>query len=480
MNSFVVYEALSTGFKEGLKAGIVWLVLLAYLDINKRKSLIRPFYFGIAFVLFISFVSFILPQGFIVKDNLSKSIATSFAVLFISSLGALLHAAGMNPLHPFSKGETKSSPAVSPEDTANPLSHSGLPLSAIVFFFTVLFFSTDSIGSILFLRDLAVLKEKEFLIYASAVTGLFLSFSILFIIFKFIKPSGLGGFFDLPQLLLFLAMVKLLGGGIKGFAEISLIPSVQRGFMKFIHDFIHQSFVLLMVPDHPLLKTTIWNFIGIFFGPNVASAASLLILLFIPFVFIYYSLIKPLPESEPATGARQRKLKYFLLSDRRKKSLPIFFFICFILASWFSQGSEAVSRLYIPKPKPVVEDKGTIMIPINDPTMDVRDGALHKFSFNHDGQEIRIIIIKKPDNILSACLDACEICPPEGYGQRENLVVCIYCNTPIPVHTLGKPGGCNPIPLEVMIDDRFIRIELNELLKKWEYVKTGQGKEGVR
>jgi hypothetical protein len=68
---------------------------------------------------------------------------------------------------------------------------------------------------------------------------------------KLYKPFWLGSFFALPQLLLFFAMVKLFGSGIKGITELSLIPSVQRGFMKFIHDFVHQTFVMLMVPDHP-------------------------------------------------------------------------------------------------------------------------------------------------------------------------------------------------------------------------------------
>jgi uncharacterized membrane protein len=48
------------------------------------------------------------------------------------------------------------------------------------------------------------------------------------------------------------------------------------------------------------------------------------------------------------------------------------------------------------------------------------------------------------------------------------------------VATLGEPGGCNPIPLAASVDDKFIRIELSEIVKKWEYVNSGKSKEGIK
>ncbi len=479
----MIYEAYVIGFKEGFKIGIVWLVFYSYLVLNDRKTLIKPFYFGLFFVSLVSVISFFLPQGLIAKEYLSNVIAMSFAFFLILSAVALFHASGINLFRPLQKitliTQTSQKSPHPPDNPPSPPSGSsrfdfskgGLG-GIIVFLFTLLFFAPDTIGSAFFLKKLAFMKGTELMTYTSAFIGLFIVIAIFFIIVKFYKSYWIGSFFDAPQLLLFLAIVKLLGSGIKGIAELSLIPSVQRGFMKFIHDFIHQTFVLLMVPDHPLLETTVWNFIGIFFGSNLASVASLIILLFFPFMFIYHSLFKPLPEPEVQTGAQKRKIMSLLLSNKRKKALPVIFFIGFIVIAWFSQSGETVSQLYKPKPRPVVVEKGIVMIPLNDPTMDLMDGALHKFSLMHQGEEVRIMIIKKSDNTLSVCLDACEICPPEGYGQREDHVVCIYCNTPIPIDTLGEAGGCNPIPLTAMIDERFVKIELNEILKKWGFVKA--------
>jgi len=97
-----------------------------------------------------------------------------------------------------------------------------------------------------------------------------------------------------------------------------------------------------------------------------------------------------------------------------------------------------------------------------------------------EGQAIRLLIVKKPDGKLATCLDACEICPPEGYGQRAGHVVCIYCMTPIPIDTLGMSGGCNPIPIAASITEADIRIRTEDILLKWKEVKSGKSKESIK
>ncbi len=323
------------------------------------------------------------------------------------------------------------------------------------------------------------MKDSDVQTYVHAFAGFIIIAVIMTVLGKLYRPYRLGKFFGVPQLLLFLAMVKLLGGGIKGFTELSLIPSVQRGFIKFTHDFIHQTLVLLMVPDHPLLRTTTWNFIGIFFGSGLASVASLLILLFFPFLFLYYSLFLPVPEPDLRDGSEKRKVKAAILSDRRKKALPVLFFITLILFTWFFQRGETLSRLYVPEPRPVIAEGGLVKIPLRDPALDLLDGSLHTFSLVQEGEEIRILIVKKTDKTLSVCLDACEICPPDGYGQRTDHVVCIYCGTPIHIDSLGQPGGCNPIPLDAEIDGTSVKIRLDEILDKWGFVQSEESKKEV-
>jgi uncharacterized membrane protein len=388
----------------------------------------------------------------------------SFAFFLVSSAAALLHVSGT---HLFGS-------RVLPG-----LFRSSAVLTPVIFLITLVFFTPDIIGSAYFLRELSMMRAESLLTAISAGAGILIAVIVIVAVVTLYKPYGAGHFFDIPQLMLFLAIVKLIGGGIQGVAELSLIPAVQRGIMKFTHDFIHQTFVFLMVPDHPLLKTTAWNFIAFFFGPNFASGVSLFVLLFFPLMFVHHSLIRSLPEPDARKSAEKRKIKADMLAERRKKAVPVIFFILLILITWFFKTTESVSRIYVPKPKPVVVDRGTVVIPVKDPSMNLRDGRLHTFSLVHEGEEIRILIIKRSDNSLAVCLDACEICPPEGYGQRVDHVVCIYCATPIHIDTLGAPGGCNPIPLSAQIDDAFIRIQFDEILKKWGFIKSGMSKEAI-
>lgn len=463
MSSFVVYDALVVGLKEGLKLGIVWLVFRSYLVMRRREVLIRFFAAGVAAAVLSAAAVLIFAPEFLSKDYISNIIGSVFALLLIGSAVALLDSSGFNLLGPL-------------RAFANIASLQ----AGAAFCAALLFFLPDFVGMAVNLREIAVLSERGARAYLSVSLGLVLVLGAFLAILRRLGPAAMGSFFDFPQLLLFLAMVKLLGGGVKGITELSLIPAVQRGLMKFSHDIIHQTFVILMVPDHPLLKTTVWNFIGFFFGPNIASGESLLLLILTPLIFVIYSLSQPIVVAEAVVSAGRRKIRHQILSDRRRKAVPVLCFLVLILVAWFSGGGETASRLYNPKPKPVVADKGIIMIPLKDPTMDLKNGALHKFVLNHEGRQIRFLVVRKTGNALAVCLDACEICPPDGYGQQDSHVVCIYCNTPIPVSTLGKAGGCNPIPLEASIDGNFMRIGLAEILKKWDYVNSGKGRETVK
>lgn len=456
--SLFIIEAAVIGIKEAVKLGAVWLVFSAFLSAANKQKLIIPFYLGVLLTLLISIASLFVQPGLLTGDVLVRLIGYTFFIFFLGSAAALYQSFGVRLLK--LKGN--------------------MPLKFIIVLLTVFYFSPDLIGSCMFIRELSLMKEIYLPTYLSAAVGFGLSLALAAIGLRRFRGFA-GRFFGIGQFLLFLSLVKLLGGGIKGFAELSLIPSVERGVMKFVHDVVHQIFVFLMVPDHPLLKTTVWNFIGVFFGSTFATAVVLLLLLAPAMVFLYHSFTSPVPEpAGTMVAAEKRKIKASLRADRRRKAVPVAIFICVVLVSWFSAKGERMSRLYNPKPRPVVEDKGTLVIPFTDPTMDIMDGRLYKFSLLLEEDNIVILVVRKPDGKLAACLDACEICPPEGYGQTEGEVICIYCMTPIPIETLGKPGGCNPIPLKAAVTDNDIRIDIKEIALKWQDVKTGKAKEQIR
>lgn len=86
---------------------------------------------------------------------------------------------------------------------------------------------------------------------------------------------------------------------------------------------------------------------------------------------------------------------------------------------------------------------------INIPVTTVEDGSLHRFAYTaSNGTVVRFIIIKKSGSAYGVGLDACEICGPTGYFEREGQVVCKLCDVMMNKATIGFKGGCNPVPLE--------------------------------
>ena len=82
--------------------------------------------------------------------------------------------------------------------------------------------------------------------------------------------------------------------------------------------------------------------------------------------------------------------------------------------------------------------------------------------------------LMKPDGSVKTCLDECEICEPaqwnrkaRGYAQRGKNLVCKYCVTPIAIHSVGQPGGCNPVPFPSSHDADFLYVAVDEVVKAW-------------
>ncbi|MDU8925360.1 Fe-S-containing protein [Pasteurellaceae bacterium LIM206] len=87
---------------------------------------------------------------------------------------------------------------------------------------------------------------------------------------------------------------------------------------------------------------------------------------------------------------------------------------------------------------------------IHVPVAQVKDGKLHRFVWiADDGKAIRFFIINRlPDRLsLTAVFDACLLCGDTGYVMQDNQVVCVGCGVRLFTPSIGKPGGCNPVPI---------------------------------
>lgn len=461
MSGFVL-EALFIGLKEGAKLALCSFLLCSFFRSRGLDALKRPMTAAFAVVFLASFAVMRFPVTLELRDVIVRMTGYVFGVFYLLSLGALFHATGTDLLGPLARLFEKKS-----------------VLAPLAFILTVAYFTPDMAGSSLYVADLFSMAGRTLPVFVAAAAGFGVTLVPAYLLARR-STADVSGLFGFPQLILFLALVKLVAGGVRGFAGFSLIPSVQAGIMKLIHDVVHQTFVLALVPDHMILTTTAWQFIGVLFGSDAGLWLSLVVILLPLAVFVRKHFAEKIEvPAEIAAPARRRIFVKAMRDQRVLKSLPVLAFMVFIVALWFGERGESAGRLYLPDPRPLAAEGGLVKVPLETPADDLRDGAIHKYTVPVNGEQARLLIMKKPDGTLAVCLDACEICPPEGYGQAKEHVICVYCNTPIPFDTVGKPGGCNPIPLKALVTDKDVQLELAEIAEQWAAVKTGATKERV-
>jgi FtrD-like iron-sulfur protein len=263
------------------------------------------------------------------------------------------------------------------------------------------------------------------------------------------------------------AVVALLLFSSSSILRLDLFSPLSMKVMKFIHDFVHQFFESMLIPDHLFIRTNIWGYIGFLFSNGVGFWGAL-ILWFIPailiFLAIYYGRMPSVAHIRQ--GAQRRKLLAAAVRARHFKLVVPVISIMILAASVYQSRFPNV-EYWDPKPVLVTATpSGDIIIPKKG-EVDLEDGKLHKYLFKQGGKEARFLILKFPSGEWTVDLDACAICKPDGYGQAEGMVYCYYCKTLIPLETVGKPGGCNPVPIPFSVKDDGIHIDSLTLINSW-------------
>ncbi|MFT4174107.1 MAG: Fe-S-containing protein [Rhodocyclaceae bacterium] len=88
---------------------------------------------------------------------------------------------------------------------------------------------------------------------------------------------------------------------------------------------------------------------------------------------------------------------------------------------------------------------------IHVPLAPLRDGKLHRFAWVSDeGKVVRFFIVNRyTDKLrLGVVFDACLLCGDQGYAQQGDQIVCVACGVYMFTPSIGKAGGCNPVPIE--------------------------------
>lgn len=262
-------------------------------------------------------------------------------------------------------------------------------------------------------------------------------------------------------------VVALLLFSSSSILRLDLFSPLSMKVMKGIHDFVHQFMESILIPDHLFIRPVIWGYIGFLFGKGVGFWGAIVIW-FTPAVLIALAVrLERLPSvAHIRQGAQRRKLLAAALKTKHcRLAIPLFSLTVFAAAAY--QSSFPSTEYWDPKPIPVVANQaGEIIIPKKG-EIDLEDGKLHKYLFKQGGREARFFVMVTPDGKLTVDLDACAICKPDGYGQAEGSVICYYCKTLIPLETVGKPGGCNPVPVQFTEKGDSVFVDGLTLINSW-------------
>jgi uncharacterized membrane protein len=308
----------------------------------------------------------------------------------------------------------------------------------------------DGTAQSLVLLALAAVALAYFLAYAVRACEMRLPLSFT------VSPTGM-----------LAAVVALLLFSSSSILRLDLFAPLSMKVMKGVHDFVHQFMESILIPDHLFVRSVVWKYIGFLFGKEVGFWGGMVIWFTPPILITLAIVSERLPSvAHIRQGAQRRKLLAASIGARRVRLMvPVFSVVVFAGAAY--QSSFPSVEYWDPKPLPVsANQSGEIYIPKKG-EINLEDGKLHKYLFKKGEQEVRFFVLLTPDGKLTVDLDACAICKPDGYGQTEGTVICYYCKTLIPLETVGKPGGCNPVPVAFTDKADGVSIDSTTLLNSW-------------
>lgn len=170
-------------------------------------------------------------------------------------------------------------------------------------------------------------------------------------------------------------------------------------------------------------------------------------------------LVRPRTVPEDSSLAEHRILKAEGISRRRMLALSLGVGSALVLTYTVGRrAADAVPELSPIEPSVVNGEHVEVALDL------VTDGHLHRFAYeSKNGTQVRFIVIQKNPTSFGTGLDACEICGPSGYYERDGKVVCRECDVIMNTQTIGFPGGCNPIPIQYEIAPSKLLFQVAEL-----------------
>ncbi len=129
------------------------------------------------------------------------------------------------------------------------------------------------------------------------------------------------------------------------------------------------------------------------------------------------------------------------------------------------------SGLLKSKPPLLTPENGQLALPLDQ----ISDGKAHHFRvLSDDGTMVTFFVLKSKDKVIRAAMDACDVCYRAGLGytQDGDFMVCGNCGQRFASNKINViKGGCNPAPLERVIQGQNLVIAMADINKNSWYSK---------
>jgi high-affinity iron transporter len=292
-----------------------------------------------------------------------------------------------------------------------------------LFLFTFLMIFREGIETVLFLSALS-LTTTGLLSFLGAMIGLGAAvvFGVLFV--RGSVRIDLGRFFKITGIALLVFLVQLLLNGYHELSEAGWLPANERS-MAMIGPLVkNEYFFVLAVLALPLLMLLI---------PGRSAE------------------VRPATAANSANPANPANSRLARASGQRQgraralgATLGIAIVAVLILGFVYSQPPAALSSA-----TPVEVSGGAVRIPLSS----FKGETLRRFVTRIDGHPVRFIAVPvDKEGHIATAFDACLICGPRGYYQEGKGIFCLHCGSVINPASIGRAGGCNPIPLNSRVE----------------------------
>ncbi len=376
--------------REGIEAALVVAIIAGALRKSGREDLYSRVTQGLGLALLASIAGGVALHRVAVDEELFEGVLMLVAAVFVGTMMWWVHRASRRM-----KEEVGGKVAAA-------VGRGGWA----VFWLTFVLVAREGIEAVLFVSA-SSLNTDTLATLAGGAAGLAVAVAFGFAFAKGSLRIDLRRFFQVTNFVLAILLFQLLIGGLHEFGEAGILP-VSRREMEFIG---------------PIVKNNVLFVLAVLLIPLFALATS-------PKKAIVEG---SGPEARLARSRETRERRGLQVAAVLSAVILAILGVSFVRTEASQHASPAT---------PVALSAEGVRLPLAQ----VSDGHLHRYVADVGGKSVRFLVIRAAGE-LRTTFDACQICGTTGYNEVGGNLVCLYCDATINPPTIGKSGGCNPIPL---------------------------------